>query len=96
MVTIRFTPSVMHVYVRMLIKMTWDDTDRTELDKHIDEIEDNAYNFGIQVGRGLEHQRIIELLQAEASEWLSHDGECDCRHKGDEVLRLIKKIEESK
>ena len=76
--------------------MTWDDTDRTELDKRIDEIEDNAYNFGIQVGRGLEHQRIVELLQAEASEWLSHDGECDCRYKGDEVLRLIKKIEERK
>ena len=76
--------------------MTWDDTDRTELDKHIDEIEDNAYNFGIQVGRGLERQRIIDLLELEASEWLSHDGACDCRYKGDEVLRLIKKIEESK
>jgi hypothetical protein len=76
--------------------MTWDDTDRTELDKHIDEIEDNAYNFGIQVGKGLEHKRIIEFLQAEASEWLSHDGECDCRDKGDEILRLIKKIEEGK
>jgi hypothetical protein len=76
--------------------MTWDDTDRTELDKRIDEIEDNAYNFGIQVGRGLERQRIVELLQAEASEWLSHDGECLCRYKGDEVVRLIKKIEERK
>jgi hypothetical protein len=76
--------------------MTWDDTDRTELDKHIDEIEDNALNLGKMMGRALEHQRIIELLQLEASEWLSHDGECDCKLKGDEVLRLIKKIEESK
>ncbi len=76
--------------------MTWNDTDRTELDKYVDEIEDNAYNLGIMVGRGLEHQRIIELLQLEASEWPSHDGECDCKLKGEEVVRLIKKIEESK
>jgi hypothetical protein len=76
--------------------MTWDDTDRTELDRHIDEIEENAYNLGVMVGKGLEHQRIIDLLQVEASEWLSHDGECDCRYKGDEVVRLIKKIEETK
>jgi hypothetical protein len=76
--------------------MTWNDTDRTELDKYVDEIEDNAYNLGIMVGRGLEHQRIIELLQLEASEWLSHDGECDCKLKGEEVVRLIKRIEESK
>ena len=76
--------------------MTWDDTDRTELDKHIDEIEDNAYNFGIQVGRGLERQRIIDLLELEASEWLSHDGTCDCKIRGLEVKRLIEKIEESK
>jgi hypothetical protein len=76
--------------------MTWNDTDRTELDKQIDEIEEAAYNLGIMIGRGLERRRIIEFLQAEASEWLSHDGECDCRYKGDEVLRLIKKIEESK
>jgi hypothetical protein len=75
--------------------MTWDDTDRTELDKHIDEIEQNAYDLGVTVGKGLEHRRIIDLLQLEASEWLSHDGVCDCRYKGDEVLRLIKKIEES-
>jgi hypothetical protein len=76
--------------------MTWDDADRTELDKHIDEIEENAYNLGVMVGKGLEHQRIIDLLKLEASEWLSHDGECDCRGKGEEILRLIKKIEETK
>ena len=76
--------------------MTWDDTDRTELDKHIDEIEDNAYNFGIQVGRNQKRHEIVELLQLEASEWLSHDGGCDCFIKGEEVLRLIAKIEERK
>lgn len=76
--------------------MTRDDTDRTELDKHIDEIERNAYDLGVLVGKGLEHRRIIDLLQLQASEWLSHDGECLCRYKGDEVVRLIKKIEESK
>ena len=74
--------------------MTWDDTDRTELDKTIDEIEENAYQVGIIVGKTTERQAIIELLQLEASEWLSHDGECGCRYKGDEVLRLIKKIED--
>ena len=74
--------------------MTWDDTDRTELDKTIDEIKENAYQVGIIVGKTTERQAIIELLQLEASEWLSHDGECGCRYKGDEVLRLIKKIED--
>jgi hypothetical protein len=76
--------------------MTWNDADSTELDKYVDEIEDTAYKLGIVVGKSQEHQRIIDLLQVEASEWLSHDGECDCRYKGDEVLRLIKKIEETK
>ena len=76
--------------------MTWNDTDRSELDKYVDEIEQNSYDLGVAVGKGLERQRIIDLLQVEASEWLSHDGECDCRYKGDEVLRLIKKIEEAK
>lgn len=75
--------------------MTWDDTDRTELDKTIDEIEQNAYDLGVMVGKGLERQRVIELLQLESSEWLSHDGECDCKVKGEEGIRLIAKIEES-
>ena len=48
--------------------MTWDDTDITELDKHIDEIEENAYNLGVLVGKGLERQRIIEMLQDMESE----------------------------
>jgi hypothetical protein len=75
--------------------MTWDDTDSTELDKYVDEIEQNAYDLGVTVGKGLERQRIIDFLQVEASEWLSHDGECDCRYKGDEIVRLIKKIKET-
>ena len=62
--------------------MTWDDTDRTELDKHIDEIEQNAYDLGVVVGRNQERHEIVELLELEA--------------KGDEVVRLIKKIEERK
>lgn len=41
-------------------------------------------------------KRIIDFLQLEASELLGHDGECDCRYKGDEILMLIKRIEESK
>ena len=62
--------------------MTWDDTDRTELDKTIDEIEQNAYDLGVIVGRNQERHEIVELLELEA--------------KGDEVVRLIKKIEERK
>lgn len=76
--------------------MTWDDTDRTELDEYVDEIEQNAYDIGVMVGKGLEHRRIIDFLQLEASELLGHDGECDCRYRGDEILMLIKRIEESK
>ena len=42
--------------------MTWDDTDRTELDKTIDEIEQNAYDLGVVVGRNQERHEIVELL----------------------------------
>jgi len=42
-----------------------------------------------------ERERIIELLEYEASEWLSHHGTCDCKARGEEVLRLISKIEDS-
>jgi hypothetical protein len=76
--------------------MTWNDTDRTELDKYVDEIEENAQELGIVMGKSQERQRIVDLLNAEAFEWLSHDGECLCRYKGDEVIRLIEKIEETK
>jgi hypothetical protein len=36
--------------------------------------------------------RIIKLLEDERSEWLGHDGECDCRIKGLEIERLIELI----
>lgn len=54
--------------------MTWDDTDRTELDEYVDEIEQNAYDLGVMIGKGLERQRIIELLKGsvmtENMEWI--------------------------
>jgi hypothetical protein len=52
--------------------------------------------YDIELGRKLERERIVNLLKYEASEWLSHDGVCDCKVRGEEVLRLIDKIEESK
>jgi hypothetical protein len=42
--------------------MTWNDTDRSELDKYVDEIEQNSYEIGVAVGKGLERQRIIAML----------------------------------
>jgi hypothetical protein len=51
--------------------------------------------YDIELGRELERERIINLLKYEASEWLSHDGGCDCFIRGEEVLRLITKIEET-
>jgi hypothetical protein len=43
--------------------MTWDDTDSTELDKYVDEIEENAYQTGIVVGKSRERQRIVRQLE---------------------------------
>jgi hypothetical protein len=40
-----------------------------------------------------ERERIIGLLKREVSEWLSHDGVCDCKIRGEEGLRLIALIE---
>jgi hypothetical protein len=51
--------------------------------------------YDIELGRKLEREQIVNLLKYEASEWLSHDGSCDCKIRGEEVLRLIKKIEDS-
>lgn len=47
----------------------------------------------IEDGRKLERQRIIDVLEYEASEWLSHYGSCDCAVRGEEVKRLIGIIE---
>ena len=49
---------------------------------------------GVEAGVRQERERIIELLELEASEWLSHHGTCDCKVRGKEVLRLISKIKE--
>jgi hypothetical protein len=76
--------------------MTWDDTDRDESAKFFDQIEQNAYDVGVLAGRIQERKEIIDFLEIEASDWLSHDGTCLCRYKGDEILRLVKKIEERK
>jgi hypothetical protein len=65
-------------------------------DELMDILMKNEYDIGVMVGKGLEHRRIIELLQLEASEWLSHEGGCDCFIRGEEVLRLIAKIEETR
>ena len=70
--------------------MTWDDTDRTELDKHIDEIEDNAYNLGVMVGKGLERDRIRNLAEDWVSEMRGHDGECNCKNDSNVLQRFIK------
>jgi hypothetical protein len=43
--------------------MTWDDTDRTELDEYVDEIEDNAQQLGIIIGKSQERARIIRQLE---------------------------------
>jgi len=43
--------------------MTWDDTDRTELDEYVDEIEENAYQTGIIVGKSRERERILRQLE---------------------------------
>lgn len=47
----------------------------------------------IEDGRKLERQRIIDVLEDVASEWLSHHGSCDCAVRGEEVKRLIGIIE---
>jgi len=39
-----------------------------------------------------ERERIIKLLEEEISEWLSHDGTCDCRIRGEEGKRLLSLI----
>lgn len=62
-------------------------------DELMDALMKTEYDVGIIVGTSKERQRIIELLKVEASEWLSHDGVCDCKARGEEGLRLIKLIE---
>ena len=70
--------------------MTWNDTDRTELDKYVDEIENNAYNLGIMVGKGLERDRIRNLAENWIGEMQGHEGECSCRHDSNVLQNFIK------
>ena len=48
--------------------------------------------LGYYDGVKAERKRIINLLELEVAEWLSHDGECDCKVKGEEGIRLVSKI----
>ena len=69
--------------------MTWNDTDRTELDKYVDEIEENAYQLGMTVGKGLERDRIRNLAEYWIGEMRGHDGECSCRHDSNVLQNFI-------
>jgi hypothetical protein len=40
------------------------------------------YQLGYNEGEKFERDRIVRLLELEVSEWLSHDGECDCKVEG--------------
>ena len=68
----------------------------SDLMDKIHEFAEEARQWDIEHGRQLERDRIIKLLELEASEWLSHDGECDCKLKGEEGVRLISRIRDSK
>jgi hypothetical protein len=70
--------------------MTWDDTDSTELDKYVDEIEDTAHKLGIVVGKSQERERIRNLAQQWISEMRGHDGECSCKHDSSVLQQFIK------
>ena len=61
--------------------------------EEMEQIENESYEVGIVTGERAERKRIVELLNLEVSEWLSHDGECDCKTRGEEGLRLIARIE---
>jgi len=66
---------------------------KTFTPEEMEQIENESYEVGIAVGERNERKRIIKLLNLEVSEWLSHDGECDCKTRGEEGLRLIARIE---
>ena len=61
---------------------------------YIDRGPTTIFYQGVNAGVRQERERIIELLEYEASEWLSHHVTCDCKVRGQEVLRLISKIKE--
>lgn len=61
--------------------------------EEIAELIADASHVGETIGKKFERERIVELLKVEVSEWLSHDGVCDCKIKGEEGLRLVRVIE---
>jgi len=69
--------------------MTWNDTDRTELDSYVDEIEENAQELGIVMGKSQERDRIRKLAQSWISEMLGHDGECNCKEDANVLFNFI-------
>lgn len=52
----------------------------------------HPHNPVCEVCTRMERERIIKLLEGEISEWLSHDGTCDCRIRGEEGKRLLELI----
>jgi hypothetical protein len=71
------------------LRMTWNDTDRTELDKYVDEIEENAQQIGIVIGKSKERERIRNVAQQWIDEMLGHDGECNCKHDANVLQQFI-------
>lgn len=61
--------------------------------EEVNKIENDSFLIGMITGETKERNRILDLLNDEASEWLSHDGECDCKARGEEGKRLIELIE---
>jgi len=69
--------------------MTWDDTDRTEEAILFDEIEENAQQIGILIGKNQERERIRNVAQQWISEMRGHDGECNCKHDSNVLQQFI-------
>ena len=69
--------------------MSWDEVDRTEEAILFDEIEENAYQLGMMVGKGLERDRIRNLAEYWIGEMRGHDGECSCRHDSNVLQNFI-------
>jgi hypothetical protein len=80
------------------------DNIKTEAGKRLWTKMNNSYGSSVwgPVGDGIVEieaeveARIIKLLEDEQSDWLSHDGECDCRIKGLEIKRLIALIKKQR
>ena len=69
--------------------MSWDEVDRTEETILFDEIEENAQQIGILIGKNQERRRIRELAETWISEMRGHDGDCSCRHDSNVLQNFI-------